>query len=294
MNGFSLYQVKQLSIITSFVLDLIKLTLAFQLGFFHQKTMDFLTLGTHYKLPPAVTIEHLSATTIRLNFYPYYNRKFISDSAPFSFLIFLDNTKLPSIYCESTWPKTWKIQTNIAGKKIIESNFKIDIELTTLLTGTTTNDNITSLDKINLQLLEKKSWDPLYPMETIVWCLHNLMLPEKVVPIGVACGVLEGSVALHCIATEQKNEKTQSSVSSNFNSSCVQKLRKKRKNNAPFVSFTVIEHHEQGYRPSMEDASFHVEFNDYLLVGIADGHGGQGGKYNQAKERASRIWKHCS
>ncbi len=47
-----------------------------------------------------------------------------------------------------------------------------------------------------------------------------------------------------------------------------------RKNSLP-ISIEHAESHEQGKRPSMEDASFHVKTSDGYLTGVFDGHGGK-------------------
>ena len=98
------------------------------------------------------------------------------------------------------------------------------------------------------------SWDVGYDPATIVWCLRDLLCqnPLSMQPVGVVCDVWGGSVA-----REEEEDETIATRS---------------------VKWEVIEWHEQGYRPSMEDASFHAEFSTgrgkYLLCGVVDGHGG--------------------
>ena len=110
--------------------------------------------------------------------------------------------------------------------------------------------------------MEASSWDADYAPDTVVWCLRHLICqdPLSVEPLGVVCGVFKGTAAM---GYDELKDRT----------------RTVTKMEARSVQWNVCEWHEQGYRPSMEDASFHVEFQTksgkYLLCGVADGHGGE-------------------
>ena len=231
-----------------------------------------------HDLPTSAEVTTVSNTITRITFCEQYDLIKFPSSHNIHFLVCHDNftttqvskrsKKPPIVYCEN-WPLSWKrVGKNVAGRNIIQCSTNEEynmLEKYFLIknkdinhddTSITVSDANHSLQRIHLQLFEEGSWDHTYTVSTIVWCLRRLLLKPNVSPIGVACDVLGGTAA----------------VDTNVQINIPKVLK-----------WSIYEHHEQGYRDSMEDTSFVSEFDGYLFCGIADGHGGSGAAKYVAK-----------
>ena len=258
-------------------------------------------------LPPSASTQLLSPNLLRITFSTYFDLK-VLDNQAIHFLVHVQQppppiansssstvpnsrkrkTTIPAVYCEH-WPPSWTLPhtTNVNGTVLLEPVSATSMAKNEDDKGNNDDDDKEPLPdqlrsrlsatsvRIHLQLFEKSSWDGgTYAAETFVWCLRDLLVKEVVQPVGVAGGVLGGSV-LHTYNESPYNESPCNEPSS---------TSPPQSSSLPVIKWSVLEHHEQGYRPHMEDASFHYEFGEgYLLCGIADGHGGAGAAVYVAK-----------